>query len=320
MGGAHSVTLVVTDNSGATSTQTRTVTVAPARVGPRIAYDQCWADHGNWQTQCDTHVLVDGSETLLVSWQVGPKWSPDGSKIAFGGGEISVVNLADGSLVYLASHPARDWAQAWSPDGRIAFVSDRDGSVELYVMEADGSNLTRLTYNAGFTGAFRWSPDGGRIAFSSDRDGVRELYVMAADGSNPTRVTHTVGFNEQIAWSFDSGQDCVRLRGGERQPGHLPHQRRWHQLRPADERSGGGLRRRVLAGRRKNRIRNHALRAKCRDRRDGSGWNRQPARLGHAWRATRVVAGRQPARLRGDDPELVFGQMLPAGGSRVRRG
>ncbi len=201
MGGAHSVTLVVTDNSGATSTQTRTVTVAPARVGPRIAYDQCWADHGNWQTQCDTHVLVDGSETLLVSWQVGPKWSPDGSKIAFGGGEISVVNLADGSLVYLASHPARDWAQAWSPDGRIAFVSDRDGSVELYVMEADGSNLTRLTYNAGFTGAFRWSPDGSRIAFSSDRDGVRELYVMAADGSNPTRVTDNVGFNGQIAWS-----------------------------------------------------------------------------------------------------------------------
>ena len=104
----HTVTLIVTDNGGATSTHTQTVTVAPPRVGPRIAYDQCWADHGNWQTQCDTHVLVDGSETLLVSWQVGPKWSPDGSRIAFGGGEISVLNLADGSLAYLASHPASD--------------------------------------------------------------------------------------------------------------------------------------------------------------------------------------------------------------------
>jgi Tol biopolymer transport system component/chitodextrinase len=206
MGGAHSVTLTVTDNGGATSTYEQTVTVAPPRVGPRIAYDQCWADHGNWQVQCDTHVLVDGSETLLVTWQVGPKWSPDGSRIAFGGGEISVVNLADGSLTYLTNHPADDSRPAWTRDGRIAFVSDRDGSIELYVMEGDGSNPTRLTYNTGFTGAFRWSPDGGRIAFSSDRDGVRELYVMGADGSNPTRVTHTVGFNGQIAWSFDSGR------------------------------------------------------------------------------------------------------------------
>jgi PKD repeat protein len=197
--------IAVTANNGTTS-HTQSVTVSPTRVGPRIAYDQCWADHGNWQVQCDTHVLVDGSETLLVSWQVGPKWSPDGSRIAFGGGEIGVVNLADGSLTYPASHPAHDSGPAWSPDGRIAFVSDRDGSVELYVMDGEGSNLTRLTYNAGFTGAFRWSPDGSRIAFASSRDGAPELYVMGANGTSPTRVTDTVGFNGQIGWSFDSGR------------------------------------------------------------------------------------------------------------------
>jgi PKD repeat protein len=194
--------IAFTANS-ATGTPAQSVTAVAPRVGPRIAYDQCWADHGNWQVVCDTHVLVDGSETLLVSWQVGPKWSPDGSRIAFGGGEISVVNLADGSLSYLTNHPANDSAPAWSPDGRIAFVSDRDGSVELYVMGGDGSNPTRLTDNAGFTGAFRWSPDGSRIAFASNRDGARELYIMAADGSNRTRVTHNVGFNGQLAWSPD---------------------------------------------------------------------------------------------------------------------
>ena len=141
-----------------------------------------------------------------MSGQVGPKWSPDGSRIAFGGGEISVVNLADGSLANLTNHPAGDSAPAWSRDGRIAFVSDRDGSVELYVMNGDGSNPTRLTDNAGFTGVFRWSPDGGRIAFAGDADGAPELYVMAADGSNSTRVTDNVGFKGQIAWSSDGNR------------------------------------------------------------------------------------------------------------------
>jgi dipeptidyl aminopeptidase/acylaminoacyl peptidase len=59
------------------------VTVALRSVGPRIAFDRCRADGNNWVVVCDTHILVDGSETRLVSGQVGAKWSPDGSRIAF---------------------------------------------------------------------------------------------------------------------------------------------------------------------------------------------------------------------------------------------
>ena len=210
VGGSYTVLLTVTDNTATMGTHAQNVTVAPRRVGPRIAYDQCWADANNWEVVCDTHILVDGAETLIENWYTGPKWSPDGSRIAFTNsaypGEIIVMSLADGSLNNLTNHAAGDWAPAWSRDGRIAFASDREGSVELYVMAGDGSNPTRLTYNAGFNGVFRWSPDGGRIAFSSNRDGLPELYVMAADGSNPTRVTYNVGYKGQPAWSSDGNK------------------------------------------------------------------------------------------------------------------
>ena len=56
-------------------------------------------------------------------------------------------------------------------------------------MNADGSGVTRLTYNDAFDGYPAWSPDGRRIAFDSQRDGNREIYVMDADGSGVTRLT-----------------------------------------------------------------------------------------------------------------------------------
>jgi PKD repeat protein len=177
----------------------------------RIAYDQCGPDLDTWMVRCDVHIMADGTETLLMMGGVGPRWSPDGSRVAFtgDGADILVVTLADGSVANLTNHPARDWGARWSRDGRIAFVSDRDGPleiVEIYVMDMDGANPTRLTHNVGFNGAFDWSPDGGRIAFASDRDGAPELYVMNADGSSVTRLTYGVGFMGTFAWSRDGGR------------------------------------------------------------------------------------------------------------------
>ena len=76
---------------------------------------------------------------------------------------------------------------AWSPDGRrIAFHSKRDGNPEIYVMNADGSGVTRLTYNGARDLVTAWSPDGRRIAFYSNRDGGNwEIYVMNAAGEPP---------------------------------------------------------------------------------------------------------------------------------------
>jgi TolB protein len=90
------------------------------------------------------------------------------------------------------SKPSRAWAPApaWSPDGRkIAFTSDRDGNREIYVMNADGTGLTRLTNDDVDDENPSWSPDGNQIAFNRRVLGHLQIFVMNADGSAPTRLT-----------------------------------------------------------------------------------------------------------------------------------
>ncbi|MCB0043756.1 MAG: PD40 domain-containing protein, partial [Caldilinea sp.] len=69
---------------------------------------------------------------------------------------------------------------------RIVFHSDRDGDLEIYSMNADGSDLQQLTDSPGRDFEPDWSPDGSTIVFSSDRDDPTnaQLYLMDADGSN----------------------------------------------------------------------------------------------------------------------------------------
>ena len=82
---------------------------------------------------------------------------------------------------------------------QIAFSSDRDGNIEIYVMDTNGGNQRRLTNNPDDDWEPSWSPDGKRIAFMSDRDGhvdVRgwptgEIYVMDADGGNQQNLTQS---------------------------------------------------------------------------------------------------------------------------------
>jgi len=90
--------------------------------------------------------------------------------------------------------------------GRIAFASDRDGNGEIYVMNADGSGLSRLTNNHNEDGDPTWLPDGSRIAFQSDRDGNAEIYVMNADGSGQTNLTNSLDGDGGAAWSPDGSR------------------------------------------------------------------------------------------------------------------
>jgi Tol biopolymer transport system component len=94
---------------------------------------------------------------------------------------------------------------SWSPDGtRIVFKSRRDNNREIYIMNADGSNPTRLTDNPAYDGGPSWSPDGQKIAFVSERDGNAEIYIMDVDGSNQMRLTDNPAVDGgRPSWSPD---------------------------------------------------------------------------------------------------------------------
>ena len=86
-----------------------------------------------------------------------------------------------------APQPLRPSARVTNPaTSKIAFSSDRDGNFEIYVMNADGSEQTRLTDNSASDQEPAWSPDGRRIAFVSSRDGFT---AISAGGTHTCAVT-----------------------------------------------------------------------------------------------------------------------------------
>ena len=87
--------------------------------------------------------------------------------------------------------------------GRIAFESTRSGNSDIYVMNADGTDVRQLTNHPESDHAPAWSPDGTQIAFHSLRDGNWEIYVMNADGSNVRRLTDHTKRDWRPSWSHD---------------------------------------------------------------------------------------------------------------------
>lgn len=136
-------------------------------------------------------------------------YTPDGH-----GGDIYTAS-PDGSDVRQLTFPDEgefSGDPAWSPDGsKIAFMGFRDGLRKgIFVMNADGSDQTRLT-----TGTFvdlspTWSPDGRRIAFThaTITGGIlaSAIFVMDADGSNQTRLSSGTATDEYPSWSPDGRQ------------------------------------------------------------------------------------------------------------------
>ncbi len=79
----------------------------------------------------------------------------------------------------------------WSPDGtQIVFQSDRSGPIQLWIMNADGSDLRRVTHSNGNDENPIWTPDGRYIVFASDRDGNQEIYRMRPDGTELVNLTN----------------------------------------------------------------------------------------------------------------------------------
>ena len=164
---------------------------------------------------------ADGSNqrnlTNNLADEYEPAWSPDCEKIAFisdreGNLSIFIMNKDGSNQKRLTKNGVISedqnyiWleAPAWSPDGtKIAFTSKKNGSYQIYVMDADGSNQRKLTRDPDWNFHPTWSSDGKKIAFVSRRDGNWEIYVMDADGSNQRRLTKSRGGDFDPAWSPD---------------------------------------------------------------------------------------------------------------------
>lgn len=112
------------------------------------------------------------------------------------------------------SSTRQDHSPQFSPDGkRIAFASDRSGSNELWVAEADGSNALKLTsYGGPFVAAPSWSPDGTEIAMQVISGSRFDVDVVSVDGSAPKRLTMGDAGGSFPFWSHDGEWIYVTLR------------------------------------------------------------------------------------------------------------
>jgi len=181
---------------------------------------------------------ADGSELVLLTRRSGDRksqlvrmnsFAERGEGTVFGEGEYPTVG-ATGQLVFkgwgttaggLRTTPLsfddiqpitdseEDTAPALSPDGqRVAFMSDRDGNWEIYVINSDGSGLRRLTDNAAQDGLPVWSPDGRAIAFVSDRDEGWAVWVTLANGQGQRQLFAMEGSPDGLV-----GGDIYASRG-----------------------------------------------------------------------------------------------------------
>ena len=193
--------------------------------------DVSWSPDGKYIAFCGMHdfddkahtfkadiyvMRADGSDLRMISDpdrnEFYTAWAK--GRIAFGadaaeskGSDLYTANPDGTGLRQLTKNAKRNSTPAFSRDGKkIAFVSTRDSDkYQIYVMNADGSAIKRLTTdsNVGYFNP-QWSPDGKRILFYAEKgDGKDQIWTMKSDGTDPKLLTANVGHNIFPGWSPD---------------------------------------------------------------------------------------------------------------------
>jgi serine/threonine protein kinase/WD40 repeat protein len=149
--------------------------------GTRLAYDRFQSNSDLWRIKFQKHARVAGEPERFLSstqYEAFPEYSPDGS--------------------------------------RIAFLSSRSGAFEIWIANADGSNLRLLTSRGVSRWSPKWSPDGGSITFASEG----ELYTIAAAGGLPIQLQHGPAENVESPSYAGNGEWIYfigKYRNGEKQ-------------------------------------------------------------------------------------------------------
>jgi TolB protein len=127
--------------------------------------------------------------------------------------DIFEANPDGSGLRRLTDTDGYDAEGSYSPDGKqIVFCSKRDGNLELYIMDADGKNVRKLTNAPGcYNGGPFFSPDGKRVIFRSDRqkEDHLQLYVINADGSGERALTSDLNWVQWGPYWYKDGKHII---------------------------------------------------------------------------------------------------------------
>jgi Tol biopolymer transport system component len=191
--------------------------------GKRIVYTE---NAGPYPAHIVNADGTNDTELAPLGGNSRPRWSPDGRRLLFWsardgkGVQIYAMGI-DSTILFQLTNQGYNSDPAWSPDGaKIIFVSDRDyihpptptslaaamytgtplqGVYQLYIMNADGSNVRKLT-QSGDNFHPSWSADGTRIAFDRMVGNNHQIFVIDTDGANLIQLTHR-GDNYRPVWS-----------------------------------------------------------------------------------------------------------------------
>ena len=161
-------------------------------------------------------------QTVLSSLEPigGPKWSPDGNKLAYVTFEsrksnVVVQDLLTGQRRVVANFRGDNYAPSWSSDGaQLAVALSRDAVSQIYVIPAAGGEPRRLTQSSSIDSGPAFTPDGKTIVFFSDRSGGPQLYSVPVAGGDVKRLTFEGSYNTSPRISPDGKLVAFVTRDG----------------------------------------------------------------------------------------------------------